>query len=73
MKDTCPHCGYCPHCKRGGHRVYPYWQWVPQPYPVTTAPPTQYYPWTVTSPNISISHGNTAASPQATVSSSTLN
>ena len=21
---TCPNCGYCPHCGRGGYRTYPY-------------------------------------------------
>ena len=30
--DTCPRCGYCQHCGRGG----PYWYpqpWYPQPWP----------------------------------------
>lgn len=21
--ETCPNCGYCKHCGRGGHQVYP--------------------------------------------------
>jgi hypothetical protein len=33
--NTCPNCGYCPHCGRGGHQFQPYqqpWQGYPQPY-----------------------------------------
>ena len=45
MEGTCPSCGYCPHCKRGGQYVVPYWQWIPQPqHPYPT--------WTVTSGGI---------------------
>lgn len=36
MYGTCPNCGYCPHCGRGG--------WT-RPYP-TFAPP--YFTWTTT-------------------------
>lgn len=29
---SCPHCGYCPHCKRGGYRTYPYPHYYPPYY-----------------------------------------
>lgn len=22
-QEVCPNCGYCPHCRRGGDRLYP--------------------------------------------------
>ena len=25
--DTCPSCGYCQHCGRGGRQYYPYFSW----------------------------------------------
>ena len=52
MHGTCPNCGYCPHCGRGGQQFYPY----PEPWPWwrPTSPP---YPWRVTWSNESGSIG----------------
>lgn len=46
-QNACPNCGYCPHCGRGGHYVYPYY----------------YQPWypnwpTITTPTITSTTGN---------------
>ncbi len=30
--NTCPSCGYCPHCGRGGHQTQPYYPSYPYPY-----------------------------------------
>jgi hypothetical protein len=30
---TCPACGYCPHCGRGGQHFGPYPYIIPNPYP----------------------------------------
>lgn len=35
VNNSCPNCGFCPHCGRGGYQFYPnhYWYpWTYQPY-----------------------------------------
>lgn len=46
MSETCPNCGYCKHCGRGGYITAP---WVSPRYPIypTYLPPPWTYPtWT---------------------------
>lgn len=51
-ESTCPNCGYCKHCGRGGHQVAP-WQiqpvitWHPRWWDTTTNAPS-LQPQTVT-------------------------
>jgi hypothetical protein len=51
---TCPSCGYCKHCGRGGYQVYPQYPYPYIPYPYTPNPwPNPWITWTISS-----SHGS---------------
>ena len=55
LKETCPSCGYCPHCGRSAHPWAPY----QQPYQPSYQQPYRPAPYGPTWPQITWMGGNT--------------